>query len=191
MVFVAQNLYHRDHLHQLLTPSCIGGCKALGIGPNGGKSLLSGPAPAKSIFTILSNVCQERITRHERCHQVPARRKPDASRPVQHSGRTAQGAAARAAPWHAATRGSERPGAAVPYGTDPPGGQWGTSLSFAGFARHEGIVPAPEANHAVKGAIEEAMRCKREGKSETILFNLCGHGHFDMTAYQKYCAGRR
>ncbi len=57
------------------------------------------------------------------------------------------------------------------------------------FARSEGIVPAPEANHAVKGAIEEALRCKREGKSETILFNLCGHGHFDMTAYQKYLAG--
>ena len=57
------------------------------------------------------------------------------------------------------------------------------------FARAEGIVPAPEANHAVKGAIEEALRCKREGKSETILFNLCGHGHFDMTAYQKYFAG--
>ncbi|MFM8548280.1 MAG: TrpB-like pyridoxal phosphate-dependent enzyme [Betaproteobacteria bacterium] len=57
------------------------------------------------------------------------------------------------------------------------------------FAKHEGIVPAPEANHAVKGAIEEALRCKREGRSETILFNLCGHGHFDMSAYQKYFAG--
>ncbi|MBU3724286.1 MAG: TrpB-like pyridoxal phosphate-dependent enzyme [Burkholderiaceae bacterium] len=57
------------------------------------------------------------------------------------------------------------------------------------FARAEGIVPAPEANHAVKGAIEEALRCKREGRSETILFNLCGHGHFDMTAYQKYFSG--
>jgi len=57
------------------------------------------------------------------------------------------------------------------------------------FARHEGIVPAPEANHAVKGAIEEALRCKREGKSETILFNLCGHGHFDMVAYQNYFSG--
>jgi tryptophan synthase beta chain len=57
------------------------------------------------------------------------------------------------------------------------------------FARAEGIVPAPEANHAVKGANEEDLRCKREGKSETILFNLCGHGHFDMTAYQKYFAG--
>ena len=50
------------------------------------------------------------------------------------------------------------------------------------FARAEGIVPAPEANHAVRGAINEALRCKAEGKSEVILFNLCGHGHFDMTA---------
>jgi len=57
------------------------------------------------------------------------------------------------------------------------------------FARNEGIVPAPEANHAVKGAIEEALRCKREGKAETILFCLSGHGHFDMASYQKYFAG--
>lgn len=57
------------------------------------------------------------------------------------------------------------------------------------FARAEGIVPAPEANHAVKGVIEEALRCKREGRNETIVFNLCGHGHFDMVAYQKYFAG--
>lgn len=57
------------------------------------------------------------------------------------------------------------------------------------FARAEGIVPAPEANHAVKGAIEEALRCKREGKSEVILFNLCGHGHFDMAAYTNYFSG--
>ena len=57
------------------------------------------------------------------------------------------------------------------------------------FARAEGIVPAPEANHAVKGAIVEALRCKAEGKSETILFNLCGHGHFDMAAYSSYFAG--
>ncbi len=57
------------------------------------------------------------------------------------------------------------------------------------FARSEGIVPAPEANHAVKGAIEEALRCKREGKSEVILFNLCGHGHFDMAAYTNYFSG--
>ena len=58
------------------------------------------------------------------------------------------------------------------------------------FARAEGIVPAPEANHAVKGAIVEALRCKAEGKSETILFNLSGHGHFDMAAYSAYAAGK-
>ncbi|MBD0301046.1 MAG: TrpB-like pyridoxal phosphate-dependent enzyme, partial [Tolypothrix sp. T3-bin4] len=51
------------------------------------------------------------------------------------------------------------------------------------FARAEGILPAPEANHAVKGAIDEALRCKEEGANKTILFNLCGHGHFDMQAY--------
>jgi tryptophan synthase beta chain len=58
------------------------------------------------------------------------------------------------------------------------------------FAQHEGIVPAPEANHAVKGAIDEAMRCKEEGISRAILFNLCGHGHFDMQAYLDYFAGK-
>ena len=58
------------------------------------------------------------------------------------------------------------------------------------FARHEGIVPAPEANHAVKGAIDEALRCKEEGVSRSILFNLCGHGHFDMQAYTDYFSGK-
>lgn len=58
------------------------------------------------------------------------------------------------------------------------------------FARNEGIVPAPEANHAVKGAIDEALRCKEEGVSRAILFNLCGHGHFDMQAYTDYFAGK-
>jgi tryptophan synthase beta chain len=58
------------------------------------------------------------------------------------------------------------------------------------FARTEGILPAPEANHAVKAAIDEALRCKREGRSETILFNLSGHGHFDMAAYMAYSAGQ-
>ena len=57
------------------------------------------------------------------------------------------------------------------------------------FARAEGIVPAPEANHAVRGAIDEAIRCREEGKSKTILFNLCGHGHFDMQAYIDYFSG--
>jgi tryptophan synthase beta chain len=58
------------------------------------------------------------------------------------------------------------------------------------FARTEGIMPAPEANHAVRGAIDEALRCKQEGRSEAILFNLCGHGHFDMQAYMDYFAGK-
>jgi tryptophan synthase beta chain len=58
------------------------------------------------------------------------------------------------------------------------------------FARAEGIVPAPEANHAVRGAINEALRCKEEGVSRVILFNLCGHGHFDMQAYIDYVAGK-
>jgi len=54
------------------------------------------------------------------------------------------------------------------------------------FARVEGIVPAPEATHAVKGTIEAALECKKNGKGKTILFNLCGHGHFDMRAYGDY-----
>jgi tryptophan synthase beta chain len=58
------------------------------------------------------------------------------------------------------------------------------------FARAEGIVPAPEANHAVCGAIDEALRCREEGVSRAILFNLCGHGHFDMQAYVDYLAGQ-
>jgi tryptophan synthase beta chain len=58
------------------------------------------------------------------------------------------------------------------------------------FARSEGIIPAPEANHAVKGAIDEAIRCREEGVSRAILFNLCGHGHFDMQAYTDYFAGK-
>jgi tryptophan synthase beta chain len=58
------------------------------------------------------------------------------------------------------------------------------------FARVEGIIPAPEANHAVKATIDEAVRCREEGVSQAILFNLCGHGHFDMGAYIDYFAGR-
>ena len=58
------------------------------------------------------------------------------------------------------------------------------------FARHEGIVPAPEANHAVKATIDEAVRCKEQGTAKTILFNLSGHGHFDMQAYQDYFDGK-
>jgi tryptophan synthase beta chain len=58
------------------------------------------------------------------------------------------------------------------------------------FARAEGIVPAPESTHAVRCAIDEALRCKAEGKAETILFNLSGHGHFDMGAYISYFSGK-
>lgn len=58
------------------------------------------------------------------------------------------------------------------------------------FARHEGIVPAPESSHAVKAAIAEALEAKAEGKARTILFNLSGHGHFDMQAYTDYFAGK-
>jgi tryptophan synthase beta chain len=58
------------------------------------------------------------------------------------------------------------------------------------FAKAEGIIPAPEANHAVKAAIHEAERCRESGESKTILFNLCGHGNFDMQAYTDYLAGK-
>lgn len=58
------------------------------------------------------------------------------------------------------------------------------------FARAEAILPAPEANHAVATTIQEALRCKQDGKSQTILFNLCGHGHFDMQSYIDYAAGK-
>ncbi len=58
------------------------------------------------------------------------------------------------------------------------------------FSRAEGIIPAPEATHAVHSAITEAKRAKEEGTSKTILFNLSGHGHFDMAAYDAYFAGK-
>jgi len=58
------------------------------------------------------------------------------------------------------------------------------------FARAEGIIPAPEANHGIVQAIREAEIAREEGVSKTILFNLCGHGNFDMAAYEAYFAGR-
>ncbi|HVN48365.1 MAG TPA: TrpB-like pyridoxal phosphate-dependent enzyme [Bacteroidota bacterium] len=58
------------------------------------------------------------------------------------------------------------------------------------FARTEGIVPAPESSHAIKSAIEEAKNAKAEGSKKVILFNLSGHGHFDMSAYDAYFAGK-
>lgn len=56
------------------------------------------------------------------------------------------------------------------------------------FARTEGIIPAPESSHAIKAAIDEAIRAREEGKSRVILFNLSGHGHFDLGAYDDYFA---
>jgi tryptophan synthase beta chain len=58
------------------------------------------------------------------------------------------------------------------------------------FARVEGVLPAPEANHAVKGAFDEALKAKESGEARVILFNLCGHGHFDMQAYADFFAGK-
>ncbi|MDH5716699.1 MAG: TrpB-like pyridoxal phosphate-dependent enzyme [Spirochaetia bacterium] len=58
------------------------------------------------------------------------------------------------------------------------------------FAKNEGIIPAPESAHAVQGAIEEAKKADEEGKTKTILFNLSGHGHFDMSAYTQYFSGK-
>ena len=58
------------------------------------------------------------------------------------------------------------------------------------FAQTQGILPAPEANHAVKGAIDEAVAASEAGEERVILFNLCGHGHFDMQAYDDYLAGK-
>lgn len=58
------------------------------------------------------------------------------------------------------------------------------------FARTEGIIPAPETSHAIRVAIDEAVRCREYGEAKTILFNLSGHGHFDMKAYDDYFAGR-
>jgi tryptophan synthase beta chain len=57
------------------------------------------------------------------------------------------------------------------------------------FARTEGIVPAPEVNHAIKATVDLALEAKEAGEEKVILFNLCGHGHFDMNAYTRYLAG--
>ena len=57
------------------------------------------------------------------------------------------------------------------------------------FARTEAILPAPEANHAIRAAIDEALVAKAEGVERVILFNHCGHGHFDLSAYERYLAG--
>jgi len=58
------------------------------------------------------------------------------------------------------------------------------------FARTEGIISAPETNHAIRAVIEEALKCKESGESKVILFNHSGHGHFDMAAYESYLSGK-
>ena len=58
------------------------------------------------------------------------------------------------------------------------------------FARTEGIIPAPEATHAVRVMVDEALKCKQEGTPRTILFNLSGHGNFDLAAYDEYLSGK-
>jgi tryptophan synthase beta chain len=58
------------------------------------------------------------------------------------------------------------------------------------FARTQGIVPAPEAAHAIRAVIDEAVAAREVGQEKVILFNLSGHGHFDMQAYDDYLNGR-
>jgi tryptophan synthase beta chain len=68
-------------------------------------------------------------------------------------------------------------------------GQLDCFAAGVGFARAEGIVPAPESTHAIEAAMREALRCREEGRARTILFGLSGHGHFDLAAYESYLAG--
>lgn len=58
------------------------------------------------------------------------------------------------------------------------------------FTRAEGILPAPEPSHAIAVVRDEALRCKESGDAKTIVFNLCGHGHFDLAAYESYLSGK-
>jgi len=58
------------------------------------------------------------------------------------------------------------------------------------FARTEGIISAPETNHAIRATIDEALKCKESGESKTILLAHSGHGHFDMAAYESYLSGK-
>ena len=58
------------------------------------------------------------------------------------------------------------------------------------FAKEEGIIPAPEPSHAIKSVIDEARRCKETGEEKVLLFLLCGHGYFDMQAYDDFLNGK-
>ncbi|MCB9568781.1 MAG: TrpB-like pyridoxal phosphate-dependent enzyme [Myxococcales bacterium] len=69
-------------------------------------------------------------------------------------------------------------------------GQVETFQAATQFLRAEGIVPAPEPSHAIAAVIREALAAKESGEKKVILFHLCGHGHFDMTAYEAYLAGK-
>jgi tryptophan synthase beta chain len=68
-------------------------------------------------------------------------------------------------------------------------GQTGVFEAAIQFARCEGIIPAPESAHAIRVTIDEALRAREAGEQRVILFNLSGHGHFDMGAYDAYLAG--
>ena len=69
-------------------------------------------------------------------------------------------------------------------------GQLGTFAAAVQFSKAEGIIPAPESAHAIRVAIDEALNCKKTGERKVIAFNLSGHGHFDMMAYEAYNRGQ-
>ncbi len=69
-------------------------------------------------------------------------------------------------------------------------GQTAVFEAAISFAKSEGVIPAPESAHAIRAAMDEAIRCKEEGKRKTIFFNLSGHGNFDLTAYADFIAGK-
>ncbi len=58
------------------------------------------------------------------------------------------------------------------------------------FAQTEGVIPAPESAHAIKAAVDEALECKRKGEAKTIVFNLSGHGLFDLDGYKQFMEGK-
>jgi tryptophan synthase beta chain len=68
--------------------------------------------------------------------------------------------------------------------------QLATFAAAVQFSQAEGIIPAPESAHAVRAAMDEALQCKERGEKKVIAFNLSGHGHFDMTAYEAYRQGK-
>jgi tryptophan synthase beta chain len=68
--------------------------------------------------------------------------------------------------------------------------QLGTFEAAVQFSKAEGIIPAPESAHAIRGAIDEALDAREKGEARVILFNLSGHGHFDLTAYEAYLSGK-